>query len=302
MKRTLAFLTFIFALTLARGADPYFPGAWFATKQPVRKQAGGMQVVFYEDLSLSFNIFLGGDAIDSVTGAYVETPRFFTFTVTDSNGSVWKGKLNRATGQLNGTFHSATGLTVGKFLCAKTESASERPNVLVLGDSRSNDAAGSNWVNYVRTNAAWNNRAEFQNFSRDGKFLRETVNNAQEEIVSRRPAMAGRDVAIVWMGVNDRPTFTEAEVQADFVTLWTCLATNGFRIIQIGFGPSGGGGISASMEDFIATNATRYGYSYVIGTNFEATVDGVHPTYPGAQTIGDRVQPVLTKMLSRRSG
>ncbi len=173
-----------------------------------------------------------------------------------------------------------------------------RPNVLVYGDSRSFDGVSSNWVNYIRTNVSWNNRAAFKNYSYNSKALQNTVDNIQDEVVKQRPAMATQDVAVVWMGINDQPTYTDAQVQANLTNLWNCLRTNGFRIIQIGHGHSGGGVINSVMESFLESNGSTWGYTYVVGTNFARVADGVHPTYPGAQTIGERVLTVLTNMIS----
>ena len=119
MKKTLALLTLVLTLTLAQAA-PYFPGAWYATKQiGAIRQAGAIEITFFTDQTMKFDIYLGGEFLETVNASYVENLTFFSFTLTDSDGWLWRGKLNRRTGFLTGTFVSPSRRTAGRFQCAR---------------------------------------------------------------------------------------------------------------------------------------------------------------------------------------
>ena len=116
MKKLAVVLTLVFTLMLAQ-AEPYFPGAWYCTKAPSpgAKQAGAVEVVFYSGNELDFHIYIGGGFLETVQGTYLDTSKGRIFTVVDSEGWVWKGKLNFKTDQLTGTFRSALGSYKGKW-------------------------------------------------------------------------------------------------------------------------------------------------------------------------------------------
>ena len=118
MKKLLSTLVLTFALTCHAGI--YFPGAWYATVQKPAKQAGAIEVTFFPDHTMEFDIYFGGEYLETVNGTYVETVKFFTFTVTDSAGWVWTGKLTKTTGQLLGTFRSPN-VTRGKIQASRAE-------------------------------------------------------------------------------------------------------------------------------------------------------------------------------------
>ena len=116
MKRIAITLLLFISLTFAIRAEPYFPGAWYATKGPGGlKQAGAIEVFFFNDNALEFDIYIGGGFLETVSGTYIDTGKFLLFTIVDSEGWTWEGKMNLATGQLTGKFVSGTGLTKGKF-------------------------------------------------------------------------------------------------------------------------------------------------------------------------------------------
>jgi hypothetical protein len=126
MKKLIAVLLIICAVHLQ--AAPYFPGAWFITKAPERgmRQAGGLEVIFYGDNTLEFDIYLGGGYLETVDGTYERifskgVLKYYVFTVTDSDGWTWTGKLNVATLQLVGTFRNATGIVKGKWQATRED-------------------------------------------------------------------------------------------------------------------------------------------------------------------------------------
>lgn len=121
MKRTISLALALFCFALAGHAAPYFPGAWWSTKDPIKKFAGAVEVAFYTDNTMDFDIYFGAGYDQTVHVSYLETLRFYTFTLVDAEGWVWVGKFNKATGQLTGTFHSADQKTSGKFQCALSD-------------------------------------------------------------------------------------------------------------------------------------------------------------------------------------
>ena len=93
MRKLLGICTLIVTL-ITSNAAPYFPGAWYATKAPkiIGKQAGGIEVNFYENNTLEFDIYIGGDFLETVDGTFIDNGKTITFVVVDSDGWVWRGK------------------------------------------------------------------------------------------------------------------------------------------------------------------------------------------------------------------
>jgi hypothetical protein len=124
MKRILSVLLFTAIFSLACHAEPYFPGGWYITKKPrgdVRR-GGGMEVVFYDDFSMTLSSAIGlGEDDEPTEGTFTETTKYIRFVVTDVNGNVWRGRLNKYTGQLTGRVRSANYRYRGKFQCSRED-------------------------------------------------------------------------------------------------------------------------------------------------------------------------------------
>ena len=122
MKTLIALIVLSFSLVChAAEGDQFFPGAWHITKAPVPRlrQAGGLQIIFNQNNTLDFDIFIGGYYLETATASFTDTGKYYVFTVVDSDGWTWKGKFNGYAGLVTGSFTDSTGMLRGKFQCTR---------------------------------------------------------------------------------------------------------------------------------------------------------------------------------------
>jgi hypothetical protein len=120
MKRILSLLILVTTI-VATNAETYFPGGWFASKQPGGRQGGGFEAFFYDNNDMEFDIYHGGLFLETVSAKYYDVGKSWVFFFHDSDGWFWDGRLSKATLEVTGKFSTIDGQIKGKFQVRKDD-------------------------------------------------------------------------------------------------------------------------------------------------------------------------------------